>query len=259
MYTAQILAISLATSFLIQVVFFTYAMIRQTDKVTDLAYGLTFVAIAAGLYIINPFKDLPKLLLLLTIAIWGIRLATYLFIRIKKMRKDKRFDGIRESFVKFASFWILQALSVWIILIPSSFVLSISKELEFNILQIIGLVIANIGILIESIADAQKFKFKSDEKNKGKWIQTGLWKYSRHPNYFGELTVWWGIFLATLGYLNGLELFSIISPIYISILILFVSGIPTLEKKYDQRYKDNKRYFKYKNSTSLLIPMPQKN
>lgn len=241
--------------FISQVLFFIYAAINETDKVTDLSYGLTFIVGGVAAYLLN-FNEfnLTKSLLLLIIVIWGTRLSGYLFLRILKTGKDKRFDGIREDWKRFASFWLLQAISVFVILLPTSYVLLSNIKNELNYFSVIGGLIAILGIVIEGIADQQKFIFKSDEKNRGKWIATGLWKYSRHPNYLGEIMMWVGVFLFSLVSLNGLALAAIISPVYITILLVFVSGIPTLEKEYEVRYANNSEYQLYKNSTGVLFP-----
>jgi len=253
------LLFSLLMSFSIQVLFFAIAVSFKTDKVTDLSYGLTFIIIAyLNMFINRTFNPL-QLILVLMITLWGLRLAAYLFIRILKTGRDKRFDKIRNRFFKFAQFWFLQAVSVWIIMFPSILFLNPDIELTASLFNIIGGLIWSAGLIIETLADWQKFVFKSNPENKRKWIQSGLWKYSRHPNYFGELLCWWGVFIYVLPYLNGLMYISIIGPLFISFLILKVSGIPILEKKYDQRYKNNKEYKKYKKTTSVLVLMPKKN
>jgi len=185
---------------------------------------------------------------------WGIRLSTYLFIRILRTGKDKRFDGIREDTPKFASFWLLQAVSIFVILLPTTYILLKPIQMELSILAIVGMILSILGILIEGFADYQKFVFKNEIKNKEKWINTGLWKYSRHPNYLGEIMMWVGIFIFAIPYLTDLSWLTVISPLYILILLLFVSGVPTLEKKDDERYKDNKEYMEYKKNTGILLP-----
>ncbi|MBD3155066.1 MAG: DUF1295 domain-containing protein, partial [Candidatus Aenigmarchaeota archaeon] len=126
-------------------------------------------------------------------------------------------------------------------------------------LSFIGFIIWGLGLTIETIADLQKFKFKNNPKNKGKWIQSGLWKYSRHPNYFGEILCWVGVYIYCLNYLSGLNaLIGLISPVFISSLLLFVTGIPRLEERHDKKYGDKKEYQKYKKKTSKLILWPPK-
>jgi steroid 5-alpha reductase family enzyme len=250
---------TLFLSFLIQVLFFSYAAIFKTDKVTDLSYGLTFIALVVASLIKNQtFYNYQTIIVILTI-LWGIRLAGYLFIRILKTKTDKRFDGIRENFWKFAQFWLLQAIAVWLISLPSTYLLSLKTNFNFNLIMLTGLLIWLIGIVIETIADWQKFEFKNKNENKDKIIMSGIWHYSRHPNYFGEISCWWGIFIYSASLQSNWSWLTIIGPIFITFLILFVSGIPTLEKKYQEKYKNNNLYQEYKSKTSLLIPWFHKN
>lgn len=239
----------------LQIIFFVYAALKKTDKVTDLSYGLTFIIACVITYILNiEYSSLFKTILVLLLSLWGIRLSVYLFIRILKTGKDKRFDGVREDFKRFASFWLLQAISIFIILLPTTYILISDQNMFLNWISYIGLILALLGITIEGVADYQKFVFKNEVKNNGKWISTGLWKYSRHPNYLGEIMMWVGVFLYCLLYINGFGLITILSPIYISVLLIWVSGIPTLEKEYDKRYKDNRKYKEYKRKIGKFFP-----
>lgn len=240
-------------TFAVQIGFFIFAAILKTDKVTDLAYGTTFAIISVFLYLWNQSHHLYQLIMVLVISVWGLRLSGYLFIRILKIGKDKRFDGIRENLLKFGMFWLLQTVAIWTIMLPSQLVLISENDVTINMIMLIGLIVSLTGILIESVADWQKFVFKN--KHKDRFITTGLWKYSRHPNYFGELMVWWGLFVYAIPALAGLEYLSIIGPVFITVLLLFVSGIPTLEKKYDKKYGADWR--RYKERTSILIPLPK--
>ncbi len=241
--------------FLLQILFFVYAAINKTDKVTDLSYGLTFVfASIFSLYLGFEYISLYKWVLATLIVAWGLRLAIYLFIRVLRIGKDKRFDGIREDLKRFGSFWLLQAVSIFVILLPTIFALLYQRETSLNAFSYVGLFISLFGLIIESIADMQKYVFKNKEENRGKWISSGLWKYSRHPNYLGEILMWVGVFIYVLPYLNDISLLTIISPIYIIYLLLFVSGVPTLEKEYAKRYEDNEEYSKYVKNTGVLLP-----
>ena len=247
--------IVLGVIFLLQLLFFVYAVINKTDKVTDLSYGLTFIiASLLPYFLVYEYSSFFKLLLVLLVVVWGLRLGIFLFIRVVKTKRDKRFDGIREEPLKFASFWILQAVSVFIILLPTIYTLLLDRETSLGWFSYIGFLIAILGIAIESIADIQKFVFKNIPENAMKWISTGLWKYSRHPNYLGEILMWVGVYIYVLPYLNDLALLTIVSPIYISILLLFVSGIPKLEKEYEKRYEGNSEYEKYVRSTGRFLP-----
>lgn len=251
----DVLLYSLLVIGITQALFALFAIIKKTDKFTDLSYGLTFVINAWFFYFwVYQIRPIYDLVLVLLVSLWGLRLSLYLFMRILIIGKDKRFDGIREKPAKFIGFWVLQTLTIFLVSLPVSVFLVLGPDWGVTYITGAGLVMWLVGFFFESIADQQKFEFKDDPKNKGKFIKTGLWKYSRHPNYFGELMQWWGLFLFGAEFIGNYWLVTIIGPIFITVLILRVSGIPTLEKKYDERYKDDKEYQKYKKGTSILIP-----
>ncbi|MBN2454529.1 DUF1295 domain-containing protein [Candidatus Woesearchaeota archaeon] len=234
----------------IQVVMFLPAFKFKTDKLTDLSYALTFIILALLAFFLSSYSAL-KLVAMLMVVAWGLRLGTFLFIRIRKMKTDKRFDGIRENFFRFLRFWILQGLTVWIILIPV--LLLMGSESAYTPLTFLGLAVWFTGLLTEATADFQKSKFV--KLKTGKWIETGLWKYSRHPNYFGEILCWVGVYLFAFSSLTPtFRLFGLASPLFIMILLLFVTGLPPLEKGADQRWGSESGYQEYKRRTSVLIP-----
>ncbi|MFC1710056.1 DUF1295 domain-containing protein [Patescibacteria group bacterium] len=249
---------TLLISFAVQVLFFILAASFKTDKVTDLSYGLTFLILALYIFISHNSSYTYQMLILLMVSAWSIRLVIYLFVRILKIKKDKRFDGIREDFKKFVVFWTFQAITVWIIMLPSIYLLSSKSDKSISLMMILGIIVWFLGLTVETIADRQKFQFKNNPKNRGKWIETGFWKYSRHPNYFGEITLWWGIFIFSIPFQSGTSWLTIVGPLFITFILIFVSGIPTLEKKYDERYKKHDDYQRYKERTSILIPFPIK-
>jgi steroid 5-alpha reductase family enzyme len=237
--------------FVSQVLFFLVANAFKTDKLTDLAYGITFV-IVINLLFWKSQQELFFILPTLLVSLWGIRLASYLFIRILKIKKDQRFNQIRQNFWSFLQFWLLQALSIFAISL--SFILSFSLadtiKTNVNAWQIIFFILALIALGIETIADWQKYQFKNNAKNKGKFIQSGLWKHSRHPNYLGEILFWWCLFFYFLPSLGNWTLLALVSPIYITVLIRFVSGVPLLEKNYAERY--GKEWLNYKKKTRII-------
>ncbi|OGD87000.1 hypothetical protein A2164_04215 [Candidatus Curtissbacteria bacterium RBG_13_35_7] len=249
---------ALYISIIIQALFFAIAFTFKTDTVTDLSYGLTFIIITIYYYLTKSIQQLIPVLVTFLIIIWGLRLVIYLLTRILKTKKDSRFDKIRGNFLKFASFWLFQAIAIWIILLPALITLNSTTTVSINLIIIFGLIIWLLGFTIEAVADQQKFQFKSDPKNKDRWITSGLWKYSRHPNYFGEMLVWWGIFIIAIPCLTSWLWLAIEGPIFITFILIFVSGIPPLEKRYDKKYANNTKYQDYKNKTSLLIPLPIK-
>lgn len=177
-------------------------------------------------------------------------------MRIMKVGKDRRFDDIRDHFVRFGKFWVAQAVTSWILMIPV--IIAQYRGDEISLLAWIGLIIWLVGLIIESLADAQKFAFKQDLSNKNKWIESGVWKYSRHPNYFGEISVWVGIYIYSFSALMGLErLIGLASPLLITAVLMFVSGVPILEKNADNRWGKLSAYKAYKARTRLILPLPK--
>lgn len=253
------IVLSLLISMGIQVFFFAFAWRFKTDKVTDLSYGLSFIALALyWLYADERTVTSFRLLVALMVVVWGLRLASYLLYRIIKTGKDKRFDDKRNSFIKFGKFWLLQGLAVWLIMLPAIYMLSRDRVPVLGLVPMIGLYIWSVGLIIETYADIQLYNFRFKKDNKGKWIDEGLWHYSRHPNYFGEITLWWGVFLFGITLYEGFGWLTIIGPLTITGLLLFGSGIPILEKANDKRWGDEEGYKKYKRTTSILIPLPKK-
>lgn len=241
----------------LNVLMFIPAFIFKTDKLTDLSYAISF-ALVAGILFLNSTKEVGHLVLLVMILLWALRLGTYLFIRIRKMKRDKRFDGMRESFPKFLRFWLLQGITVFVVLLSAIPYFS-STGTELSLIALIGAAVFIGGLAIETFADLQKYRFINNPENRGKWIDEGLWQYSRHPNYFGEICVWIGIYLFALSRISGDDaLIGALSPLYIAVLIIFVTGIPLLEKGADKIWCDNPEYVRYKETTSSLILLPKK-
>lgn len=238
-------------------VLFLYAFYRQSDKLTDFSYATSFLSIALYGVLTNE-TSVVKWIIFGLVAAWAFRLGTFLVIRINAMGHDRRFDDRRKSFLKFGQFWIGQGIAAWVIMLGASLLFFTEGDLETSTTMWVGVAVAAAGLLIETVADLQKFRFTQNKKNKGKWIEEGLWKYSRHPNYFGEIVVWYGVYLAVYTYLTDTEvIYAAISPLTISIILLFGTGVPILEKSADKRWGKDKKYQEYKRRTSLLIPLPR--
>lgn len=225
----------------------------KTDKLTDISYALTFIVIALYGYF-SSTKTPEHLAVTLLVSAWAVRLGSFLFMRINKMKRDKRFDGMRENFFKFLRFWLLQAVTVFVVLL-GPIALWNSKETAVTFLSVIGILVFISGLTLEAVADRQKFQFNNDPKNKDKWIHQGVWKLSRHPNYLGEMLVWIGMYGVVLPSLSGALIFyALISPVYIISLLMFVSGVPLLEKAADKKWGSDKSYLTYKKQTPALLP-----
>jgi steroid 5-alpha reductase family enzyme len=247
--------IALGISVGINAVFFAFAAALRTDKVTDLSYSLSFVVLAVVLLVRNGGGSPVQLLTGVFVCVWGIRLGAWLFLRIAKTGVDHRFDGIRERPLRFARFWALQAITVWVVSLPAVRLLSLgSLSGPLPVFSWVGFAIWVVGLVVEVTSDTQKSAFRSVASNKGRFITSGLWKYSRHPNYFGESLLWWGLFLAAVPAFRGWDFLVGIGPLFLTLLLLFVSGVPPLEKSAEGRY--GRAWQDYKRRTSVFLPLP---
>jgi len=256
--TEQLIAV-LILSLLINMGMFLFAYRYKTDKLTDISYALTFVALSIVCFFVGSGSKTNKVVLLMVTA-WAVRLGGFLLARIWKKGKDSRFDDMRDNFRKFGRFWLLQAITVWIVMLAANVtLLKTDSSNNIGLVSWAGLLIWFFGLAVESIADNTKRKFSLNPANKGKWIDEGIWKYSRHPNYFGEILVWSGLFIFVVPALAGTEtIVALCSPLFITILLCFVSGIPILEKSADKKWGKVESYQEYKKRTSILVLMPKK-
>lgn len=244
--------VSLGIALLINILLFIPAYTFKTDTLTDLSYTLSFFLSVLVLYALGEHGT-AQLIAVIMVAFWAFRLDGYLLIRIRKMKKDSRFDGIRESFLRFFKFFFFQGISVFVILLPTTLLLASGKD-TLGGWSYAGMIVFLIGFLIESFSDLQKYTFINSTGGKT-FIASGLFKYSRHPNYLGEILVWVGLFLFALPALGGwLILVGLLSPLFIASLIIFVTGLPQLEKKADERWGNDPAYEAYKKRTAVLIP-----
>ena len=235
--------------------FFAVAAARRTDVVTDLSYSLTFALLAVVLLATGAAEPV-QLVASLLVVLWAVRLGAYLFRRIMRMKVDHRFDGMRDRPLRFARFWLLQAITVAVVMLPVSYLLDRENPPGPGVWSIAGAAVWLVGLLVEALADAQKSAFRAKEENRGRFVASGLWRYSRHPNYFGEMLVWWGLFLYTVPVLHGAAFAVVIGPVFITLLLLFVSGIPPLERSAEEKYGGDAAYRDYKRRTSILVPLP---
>jgi steroid 5-alpha reductase family enzyme len=247
--------LSFVISLAVNAAFFAFAAIRKTDVVTDLSYSLSFAVLAIALPS-QGAREPVQLVASLLVLIWAARLGGYLLTRILRIKVDHRFDEMRDDPLRFARFWLLQAIAVAVIMLPVSYLVSRDAAPDFGPWAIAGALVWLVGLVIEAVADAQKSAFKGKEENRDRFITSGLWRYSRHPNYFGEMLVWWGLFVYAVPFLDGAAFAVVIGPVFITLLLLFVSGIPLLERSADGKYGDDPAYREYKRRTSILVPLP---
>ncbi len=246
------LAVGLA--YLIQWIVFIPSFLRQTEKFFDLTGSLTYISVTFLIFFLSPVKDARSFLLLALVLIWAIRLGTFLFRRIHKAGKDDRFDDLKPSFFRFLNVWTIQGLWVSFTAAAAWVAMASANRAALDGFAWVGLLVWVAGFVIEVVADAQKSRFNADPANKGKFIQSGLWSRSRHPNYFGEILLWLGVAIIALPVLQGWQWVALISPVFVTVLLTRVSGIPLLEQKADKKWGGQPGYEEYKQKTPVLIP-----
>ncbi|XP_068471424.1 uncharacterized protein [Phaseolus vulgaris] len=239
-----------------QFLFFVVTALLKFDKVTDFAGSTNFIIIAVLTLVIKGSWYFRQIILTFFVGIWGFRLALFLLFRILQWGEDRRFDEMRNNLGRLAIFWIFQAVWVWAVSLPVTLVNASDRNPFLHVVDIIGWILWAVGFIVEGTADQQKLNFKRSPDSRGRWCNVGVWKYSRHPNYFGEILLWWGIFVASTPVLEGAEWLVVIGPIFLTLLLLFVSGIPLLEDSADKKFGNVDGYRIYKKRTSPLIPLP---
>jgi steroid 5-alpha reductase family enzyme len=247
-------ALAVGLVFIIQWLAFIPAFILQSEKFYDLTGSLTYITVTALAVLLSPEVDGRSLLLLALILIWAGRLGTFLFRRVHKSGKDGRFDEIKTSFWRFLMAWTLQGLWVTFTFAAALAAITSRTRQELGWVALIGFLVWLVGFAFEVIADNQKSRFQEDPANKGKFIQSGLWAKSRHPNYFGEIVLWVGVAIITIPVLQGWQWLTMISPLFVTLLITDVSGVPLLEKRADEKWGGQEDYEAYKKRTPTLIP-----
>jgi steroid 5-alpha reductase family enzyme len=249
-----VFALLVGLAFLIQWLVFIPSYWRQTEKLFDLIGSLTYITVSTLALLLSTGVDGRAILMWVLVVIWAVRLGTFLFRRIKKAGKDDRFDEIKPSFIRFLNVWTIQALWVTFTMTAALVTITTANRKELDIFTILGFLVWVFGFTIEVVADSQKSRFSANSDNKGKFIQSGLWSRSRHPNYFGEIVLWIGVMIIALPVLRGWQWVALISPIFVTLLITRVSGVPLLEKRADQKWGGQADYEAYKKRTPVLIP-----
>ena len=246
--------IAVALAFVIQWLAFIPAFVLQTEKFYDLTGGITYISVTLVALLLSPARDGRSILLACLVLIWAVRLSSFLFLRIRKAGKDARFDTIKPSFTQFLRAWTIQGLWVSLTLAAALAAITTTTRKELGWVAAAGGLIWALGFATEVTADLQKNRFRVNPANRGKFIQSGLWSRSRHPNYFGEIVLWVGIALIALPALSGWQYVTLVSPVFVSILLTRVSGIPLLEASADRRWGADPEYLAYRARTPLLFP-----
>ena len=249
----HIIALSAVTVLSFMIFMFILAQLLKNNSIVDIGWGIGFILITLILLITKMSVDLKEIILSAMILIWGARLSLHIFIRARGKGEDFRYAQWRKDWGKnavlyaFIKVFLLQGLIMIFIALPIMVEFSSNND-KLNPFSFIGVLIFVFGLIFESIGDFQMYYFKKNPENKGKIIKSGLWKFTRHPNYFGEAVLWWGIGIFTIS--SDLWLISFIGPLILNLLLVFVSGVPLLEKKYE----GNKEWEDYKKVTPMFVP-----
>ena len=239
---------------IIQFAIFLPSFIFQTEKFYDLTGSLTFISVTSIAYFSLDNPSTIDTILYLYVIVWAGRLGIFLFRRIIKDGKDERFDKAKKKFFWFLQYWMGQA--AWVVFTAGASILAILSpvEAELEVIAFIGIFLWWSGFLIEVISDYQKRKFRETSDPKTEFISTGLWGRSRHPNYFGEITLWVGMAVISLSSLSGVEyVTAIVSPVFVYFLLVKLEGVPMLERIADERYGELSDYQEYKANTPVLM------
>jgi steroid 5-alpha reductase family enzyme len=253
-FGVPLFALSVGLVYLIQWLVFIPSYLLQTEKFFDLTGSITYISVITIAVFFSIGADGRSILLWALVVIWAIRLGTFLFRRIRKAGKDDRFDEIKPSFIRFLNVWTIQGLWVTFTMAAALVAITTTNRKELDLFALVGFLVWALGFSIEVIADSQKSRFSANPDNKGKFIQTGLWSRSRHPNYFGEIVLWIGVAVIAIPVLQGWQWIALISPVFVTLLLTRVSGVPLLEKKADKKWGGQEDYESYKKRTPVLIP-----
>ena len=249
-----VFAIAVGIAFLVQWMVFVPSFLMHTERYFDITGAVTYVSAMAFAVLASGGVGARSLLLLALVVVWAGRLGTFLFRRVHRAGKDVRFDSIKRSLPDFLMTWTLQGLWVSLTLAAALGAVTSGVGGELDVFAAVGFGVWVLGFGIEATADRQKGRFRADTANKGRFISSGLWALSRHPNYFGEIMLWTGVAIIALPVLGGWQFATLISPVFVYLLLSRVSGVPLLEKSAEERWGGQDDYEKYKRRTPVLVP-----
>lgn len=242
-------------AYTVQWLVFVPSFLVHTEHYFDLTGSITYLSVTA-LALFAGTGDLRAHVIAFLVAIWALRLGSFLFARVKQDGSDGRFDELKYSLPRFLMTWTLQGLWVFLTMAAALAAMTNTQSQPLGAFAWVGAALWLTGFTIEVAADAQKRAFKREPANAGRFIISGLWAWSRHPNYFGEITLWLGIALIASETLSGWRWVTMISPLFVFVLLNFVSGIPLLEARAKKRWGADPEYQSYKARTPVLVPRP---
>ncbi len=234
---------------------FLHANAVQTERFYDLTGSITYLTVIAVAVAFGN-ADARSVLLASLVCIWASRLGSFLFIRITKDGSDGRFDEIKVNFANFLMTWMLQGLWVFLTASCALAAMTSAASVPLGWVAYLGAAIWATGFGIEVVSDTQKNRFREDPSNAGRFITSGLWSWSRHPNYFGEIVLWIGVAVVAVPALSGWQFVTLISPVFVFVLLTRISGVPLLEERAQKKWGDEPVFQEYTRRTSVLVPRP---
>lgn len=254
--SVPVFAICAALAFAINMVAFIPAYKAQTERYYDITGTGSYLSITAVALAFSDDLDARAVIVAAMVAVWALRLGLFLLRRVIDSGGDVRFDVLKTKPWSFLQTWTLQGLWVLLTAAAALAIITSSEREPFGVVGIIGVVIWVAGLAIEALADQQKKEFRADPSNQGRFISTGLWAWSRHPNYFGEIVLWTGMAIIAVPILSGWRWAMLISPVFVYLLLTRISGVPLLESSGKERWGDDPEYQAYLNNTPVLFPKP---
>ena len=263
LYGAPVVLLCAGVSFFVHWIVAVPSLITSSEKYFDFTgmIATLLVVSTAILALLNSGQQAStrSTIVGIFVSLWTLRLGIFLYKRIVKSGEDKRFRGIKKSFSKFLMTWTLSALWVFLSTVNAVTVIVLNSLQPIGLFFVLGGALWVLGFGFEMVADRQKKHFSEQPENIDKFITQGLWSISRHPNYFGEIILWIGIAIISLPLLSGWQFMTLVSPVFVFLLLTKISGLPFLEDKAEKKWGKDKDYIEYKNKTPILVPFFGKN
>jgi|TARA_B110000211_G_scaffold2306_1_gene2848 steroid 5-alpha reductase family enzyme len=258
LYGMPAILLCAAVSFIVHWIVAIPSLVTSSEKYFDFTGMIaTLLLVATSIFALlgqGMQVSMRSTIVAIFVSIWTLRLGTFLYIRIVKSGEDKRFREIKKSLPKFLMTWTLSALWVFLTTANAVTIIVLNQHAALDLFFIAGFSLWVLGFAFEAVADKQKKSFSEIPENKDKFITLGLWSISRHPNYFGEIVLWTGIAIISLPLLSGWQFLTLVSPVFVYLLLTKISGLPFLEEKAEKKWGNDKEYLEYKNNTPILIP-----
>lgn len=252
---AKVFALCTAWAFAVNWIAFVPSYLSRTEHYYDLVGSITYVSTTLLAFILADERDVRAVVLSGLVIVWALRLGTFLFRRVRSAGGDQRFDTIKHSWGRFLVAWSIQAL--WVVFTGAAAWAAVTSDQDasFGVLGVLGLLIWLVGFGTEVVADRQKSDFRAEPGNQGRFIDVGLWSRSRHPNYVGEVVLWIGIAVIALPVLDGWQHATLLSPVFVYLLLTRISGVPMLEQRSDEKWGGQADYEAYKVRTPVFFPV----